>query len=146
MNSIKFYNSFIIKSYFLSNFLIRNTKNIIKLNGIKIKIFFLNTTKINYVTNFLVFSILTKTNSFFLKGLKNYKENKINLSSLIFFLNKKKYIFLSEFLNLFLIENLDRIKRLKKIQVEKENTKFASNNSIISLYRNNLKILHLKQE
>jgi len=114
MNSIKFYNSFIIKSYFLSNFLIRNTKNIIKLNGIKIKIFFLITTKINYVTNFLVFSILTKTNSFFLKGLKNYKENKINLSSLIFFLNKKKYIFLSEFLNLFLIENLDSIKRLKK--------------------------------
>ena len=69
MNSIKFYNSFIIKSYFLSNFLIRNTKNIIKLNGIKIKIFFLNTTKINYVTNFLVFSILTKTN-FFLKAKK----------------------------------------------------------------------------
>ena len=36
------------------------------------------------------------------------------MSSLIFILNKKKYVFLDEFLNLFLLENLDSIKRLKK--------------------------------
>ena len=114
MNSIKFYNSYIINSYFISNFLIQKVEKIIRLKGLKINIFFLNLNKINYVTNFLVFTILTKTNSFFLKGLKNYKENKINLSSLIFFLNKQKFQFLSEFLNFFLLENLVSIKRLKK--------------------------------
>ena len=39
INYIKSHNFFIIKSYFLSNFLIRNSKNIIKLNEIKIGYF-----------------------------------------------------------------------------------------------------------
>lgn len=114
MNPIKFYDTFLYSSYVTSSFLIKSKKNIYKLNNIEIKIIFKSINKITPIISFLNFSIITKTKPFFLTGLKNYKENKINLKGLNFFINKNKYNFLFLFINEFLIENRDAIKKVKK--------------------------------
>jgi hypothetical protein len=116
MNSITFYDKFIISSYFISNFNLSNSRNIKKLKIIRVKILFKSLTKLNFITTLLSFAILTQTKPSLIKGLKNYKENRIELKGLTFLINKKKYIFLYNFLiNDLLEDNKDAIKRLKSL-------------------------------
>ena len=115
MNSIKFYNKYIINSYFISNFNLSKHSQIPKINHIKLKILFTNLSKVNCVTSFLSFSILTKTKPKFIKGLKNYKENKTDIIGLEIIINKNKFLFLEEFLTQYLLDNMDSFIRLKKL-------------------------------
>lgn len=110
----KFYSKYIINSYFISNYFLVNTKEILKLTKIKTRILFKNFIKANYITSFLVFSIFTQTKPIFIKGLKNYKENKMDLKGLDFTNSKFKYEFLFEFIFFYLLENKDSFSRLKK--------------------------------
>lgn len=110
----KFYFKHIINSYFISNYCLINTKDILKLTKIKTQILFKNFMKVNYITSFLVFSILTQTKPIFLKGLKNYKENKVDLKGLDFINSKFKYDFLFELIFSYILENKDCFMRLKK--------------------------------
>lgn len=114
MNIIKFYNKYIINSYFISNFKLLKSLDIPKIKHIKLKILFTNLTKTNSVTSFLSFSILTKTKPKSIKGLKNYKENKTDVAGLQFIINKNKNIFLEEFINEYLLDNADSFVKLKK--------------------------------
>jgi len=110
----KFYFKYIINSYFISNYCLITTRDIIKLTKIKIRILFKNFIKVNYITSFLVFSILTQTKPIFLKGLKNYKENKVDLKGLDFINSKFKYDFLFELSSIYMLDNKDCFARLKK--------------------------------
>jgi len=113
MNPIKFYNEYIINTYFISNFNLSKLSQIPKINHIKLKLLFTNSSKVNSVTSLLAFSILTQTRPKLIKGLKNYKENKVELAGLEFIINKNKFIFLEEFLTQYLLDNMDSFIRLK---------------------------------
>lgn len=115
MSSIKFYDKYIISSYFISNFKLKSDFEIKKLKLLKLKITFKNLSKLNYISTYLSFSILTKTKPYFIKGLKNYKENKIELKALNFLLNNKKYNFLQDFIEILILDNRDSIKRLNNL-------------------------------
>jgi len=115
MNSIKFYDKFIISSYFISNYKLKSDFEIKKLKLLKLRITFKNLSKLNYISTYLSFSILTKTKPFFIKGLKNYKENRTELKGLSFSLNKKKYEFLKDFIETLILDNRDSIKRLNNV-------------------------------
>lgn len=124
-------------------------KNIPKLNKIKLRILFTSISKINYITSFLVFSILTQTKPFLKKGLKNYKENKVDLEGLDFIINKHKYDFLSEFNSFYILDNKECFIRLKKqpkfisvLNFNKylENTYFDKIYELASIVRNTQQI------
>ncbi len=116
MNPIKFYNIYTSKHYLISSFTFSNfKKNTSKLNNIKINIILKNNINKNIpIIYFLIFCILTKTKPFFIKGLKNYKENKVTLKGINICITKNIYYFLDIFINEILIENRDAIKKIKK--------------------------------
>jgi hypothetical protein len=114
MNPILFYNKYIIRSYFISNFNLLKLSQIPKLKKIKLKIFFINLNRINYVTSSLSFIILTKTKPIIIKGLKNYKENRTDIAGLSFIISKNKFFFLEELVSQYLLDNKDSLIRLKK--------------------------------
>lgn len=115
MNSIKFYDKFIISSYFISNFKLKSDFEIKKLKLLKLRITFKNLSKLNYISTYLSFSILTKTKPCFIKGLKNYKENRTELKGLNFSLNNKKYEFLKDFIEVLILDNRDSLRRLNNV-------------------------------
>ena len=113
MTGIKFYNKYIINSYFISNFNLLKLSEISKVKHIKLKLLFTNSSKVTSLTSVLAFSILTQTRPKLIKGLKNYKENKVELAGLEFIINRNKFSFLDEFLGQYLADNMDSFVRLK---------------------------------
>lgn len=108
------YNKYIINSYFISNFNVLKLSQIPKLKKIKLKLFFINLNRINYITSSLSFIVLTKTKPLVIKGLKNYKENKTDIAGLSFIISKNKFFFLEELITEYLLDNKDSLIRLKK--------------------------------
>jgi len=120
----KFYSKYIIKSYFISSFYLSNLSDIPKIRDIKLKLLFTSIAKLNCINGVLSFSILTKTRPKLINSLKNYKENRVDISGLNFTINKNKFLFLGELLSDFFPDNRDSFIRLKKEPIFSNNISF----------------------
>jgi len=124
MNSKTFYSKYIINSYFISNFNLFKLSQIPIIKHVKLKLLFTSINKINTINGVLAFSILTKTRPKLINSLKNYKENRVDISGITFLINKNKFTFLNDFVIDYIPDNMDSFVRLKKEPVFFDNISF----------------------